>query len=547
MNALNKLLGIRADTRQADADALYRIADRTALALRLETARQLTLLRAALLTPGLYDKNLALAIPEQTRALAQFYWPLVISTNYDDLYISALGNANATILGRSPNHCENTVQSLDVSRPRILWAIQGYVGGIIPRTQLHTHSAQSFVLESDQKLLLHEIVIGHRQYQQAAAQSPAFRRTFSEVFRRRSLLFLGSGLSETYFVNLFSEVLLNYGPSSQQHYAFICNEEVDRFDIQFLRVRLGITPVSYGDDYVSLPNALKSTFTPHIYAKRNRRQAAALNALSYWIPRTSAPKAGVNLHLRLSGLRQPATGQAVVLSAGRGPGEMPVLGNMGVSFIANFRELRSGTHIHRWEAICSSRSLYRLRSEFELFPVFALIAREPKTDERDLLIIKHTTAEALDTLECLGEFEHVSMGILAAGNRIYAHPTFPFMGQLAGIHQFVSSELQTPENKSLTSLEIDIVDPSVWSPITSGRLPVRQLLSSDLVRVFVRIQYDDEHWDSFATSVPFHYKAGDVLRLYQISDESVSITIYPSAIGRKRDPLLAPIFPLMTI
>lgn len=357
-------------------------------------------------------------------------------------------------------------------------------------------------------------------------------------------------MSETYFVNLFSEILLNYGPSPHQHYAFICKDEANQFDIQFLQVRLGITPVVYGEDYSSLPDALSSILPKPIDSKYDTRQTVtALSGFSYWIPRASVSKGSIHFQLCFSELRQPLAGQAVVLSAGRLANGMPALGNMGKSFLGIFRRTfpSFGIHMQKWEAVRSSRSLFRLVSDGGRFPVFALIAREPVTAKRDLMSIKRTTVEALNILEDLGEFEHVSMGILAAGDPSFAHPTFPFMGQLAGIREFTASELGAPQNKALTSLLIDIVDLSVWRPILSGRLPVRELLSSDLVRVFVRIQYDLERWDSFAISVPFHYTVRDVLSLYQILDEGVAITLYPSAIAQKSDHFSAPIFPLMTI
>ena len=45
-----------------------------------------------------------------------------------------------------------------------------------------------------------ELVVRHAEYRRAANRVPHFRRRFAELFRTRSLLFLGSGLAEPYFL-----------------------------------------------------------------------------------------------------------------------------------------------------------------------------------------------------------------------------------------------------------------------------------------------------------------------------------------------------------
>ena len=59
-----------------------------------------------------------------------------------------------------------------------------------------------------------EVVVGHADYRRVALRSEGFRRTFAEVFRQRSLLFVGSGLTDRYLLDLFGQIVELYGPGS---------------------------------------------------------------------------------------------------------------------------------------------------------------------------------------------------------------------------------------------------------------------------------------------------------------------------------------------
>jgi hypothetical protein len=99
--------------------------------------------RAALLEAG------PGAPPDQTVALARWDWPLVLSTNYDDLYIAAVHerelnselyqrknmsdlerrSSPVQVVGRSSVDCHRVLCSLTHPAPPQLWALQGYLGG----------------------------------------------------------------------------------------------------------------------------------------------------------------------------------------------------------------------------------------------------------------------------------------------------------------------------------------------------------------------------------------------------------------------------------
>jgi hypothetical protein len=193
-------------------------------------------------------------IPPQTKALAQIFWPLTISTNYDDLFYGACREVHETrldplLLGRSAGDCKRVMSALSSPFDReIVWHIQGFVGG-----QHSDHLLQEEAAELPR--LSAELVIGHSEYRQVANTAVHFRRCFGEVFRSRSFLFLGSSLSEEYFWNLFGEMLELCGPSSVSHFALISRN--DRVDVRFLAEQMNITVYQY-DDHAELPGLLRT-------------------------------------------------------------------------------------------------------------------------------------------------------------------------------------------------------------------------------------------------------------------------------------------------
>jgi hypothetical protein len=168
----------------------------------------------------------AAEVPPQTRALASIPWPLAISTNYDDLFYGALCVVNGfsappTLLGRSPQDCKRVISSLTGPLSgNYIWHVQGFLGG--------QHPELTRALLDPLAPLSRELVIGHAAYRAVTSAAPHFRRCFGEVFRSRSFLFLGSGLSEDYFENLFGEVLQFFGPGPVPHFAVALKDTLDR-------------------------------------------------------------------------------------------------------------------------------------------------------------------------------------------------------------------------------------------------------------------------------------------------------------------------------
>ena len=216
---------------------------RASSAVRMLKAREKGAFGQAVLGALVSDKNPA--IPEQTKALARLWWPLVLSTNYDNCYEAAFhaqfkdSTRKLVVVGRSIEDCQRVLNSLSVAGRSLLWALQGYLN--------EPHSIPSSSPEdSDAAAKLREqLVVGHEEYRRVTYRDLHFRRAFAEVFRQRSLLFLGSGIQETYLQELFGEVLEYYGPSTRPHYAFIKEAEVDPDFKEFMLARFQIVTIQY--------------------------------------------------------------------------------------------------------------------------------------------------------------------------------------------------------------------------------------------------------------------------------------------------------------
>ena len=176
-------------------------------------------------------------IPQQTLALAKIWWPLVVSTNYDNFFAAAFAAAfgphGVAVVGRNPQDCQRVLTSLSTAGRSLLWALQGHLGQPCPPPDGH---------EADGQRLYRDIVLDHAEYRRVTHREPHFRRAFAEVFRQRSLVFLGTGIAEPYFQELFGEVLEFYGPSPRPHFALLPEGEVDP---AFMYSRLQIAVVEF--------------------------------------------------------------------------------------------------------------------------------------------------------------------------------------------------------------------------------------------------------------------------------------------------------------
>lgn len=206
-------------------------------------------------------------VPRQTKTLASIFWPLICTTNYDDLYCRArLGNSgnNAAlrVVGRSDQDCWQVSQHLRFPASEVVWSLQGFLG---------TEDKElSQVLQNENPNvanLADELVVGHAEYRQVAHRAPHFRRCFAQIFQSRSLLFLGSGLAEPYFRALFDEIIELTGPPSRPHFAVVPEGSVDP---DFLRSQYHILCHLYAKDQHQEVTDLLDEFTRLVRENRPR-------------------------------------------------------------------------------------------------------------------------------------------------------------------------------------------------------------------------------------------------------------------------------------
>ncbi len=175
-------------------------------------------------------------LPRQADGLARIAWPLILTTNYDNIMVEAVWRQQGVVprvLGRGELDCFGVGQSLREPSEPVLWALQGFLDGPMPLTRE--------VVDPEGRLA-RELVVGHEEYRRATWRDGHFRRAFAEVFRSRSLFFVGSGLQEDYFLSLFSEIREVYGPNPHQHIALV---EAGRHDPEFLESQFQIRVVEY--------------------------------------------------------------------------------------------------------------------------------------------------------------------------------------------------------------------------------------------------------------------------------------------------------------
>lgn len=179
------------------------------------------------------------APPAQSTLLASLYWPLVCSTNYDEVYLRSVvgaGRAPPRVLGRSERDVRSVMSHIAFPADEVLWALQGLLR---PRS---ADLEKEPIALTDYAQLESELVVGHAEYRKTTHRSPHLRRAFAELFRTRSLLFLGSGLQEPYFRALFDEIVELAGPPVQPHFAIV---EEGKFDTAFVREQFHILCKTY--------------------------------------------------------------------------------------------------------------------------------------------------------------------------------------------------------------------------------------------------------------------------------------------------------------
>lgn len=572
-----------APTDKLDTSELYRLADKAVLGLfSLGVEERAEAYRRAL------DENRVpvgtCAIPEQTEALARCYWPLVLTTNYDDLYaVSRMRQSSADtltggkrtgtasrddqeetdvpeVLGRSIDDCHEVIRSLDAPMRPILWALQGFLGGQAARPD---ELVTARILEARRRHeLAAQVVAGHQQYQKAVNDQPHFRRAFAEVFSRRSLLFLGSGILEDYLINLFGEVAHHHGPGPHPHFALFSESSRAALDVRFLQTRLGIAPVFYRDH--SELKELLGRLGDAVWEPRGPAPASTRGPVA-WMPDElgfslsdgiQKPAAGARrLRLRYAPLSVPAADgrECVIVSVGRRPADhRPIHGRQADGFLAEAQRagLVSDAAVGHWRPIGSAPPLaYRFAdARWGDSPIFAVAARielpDPKPsmgaddpeDSRDLGIIEDAVGVALRAADDAG-FRHVRLGPVASGQYRLWHPIHPFIQTLAGIRRFFEQHPRT----GIELLDLHVFSAAVWLPTVAGKVPVGEILSSSMKKIWVDVRNPEGASEIFAVTTHGPTRVGEIRNLCGLPAARWSTDIYPrsSRAPSSEDDLLA--------
>ena len=467
-----------------DPSTLYRIADRLVTLIEPRPVSERADIYREAVTVNCPRR------PAQSKALAATHWPLVISTNYDDVYWSAASRDGAVeraleVLGRSPADCHHVLASLDATVDPILWAIQGFVGGPF-------HSPGCSVPDADQRLRLAEqVVVGHQQYQRAMSDALHFRRAFAEVYRRRSLWFLGSGITEPYLINLLSEVRHYAGVSRHPHFAWLQKDSLDKMTLQFLERRLGIVALFY-ENHRCLPGILDT------FSTRVRKPLSRLNALRHELHTgCSDGRNTVDVEIVDTPLPVPCNGATIVSVGRRGDGE-PLLGCMARGATKargrrNWGRLRYLPRQRKEDACLPSVFRYGCS---DLFAVAARVAIGGDTDVRDLGSIAVALKQGL---EAAGE-DHgeIHVGSIASGPARPWHPIHPFVQMLVAVRQFVTG----CSRPNVSRIVLHVVDWRVWLALRGNMVPVSGILLSAMVQYRVEVLSTSGSFESLTVTKP---------------------------------------------
>ena len=253
------------------------------------------------------------AVP-QTTALAKLFWPLVCTTNYDEIYLRAKCPKDGVprmlrVVGRSDADCRDVLQHLSFPAGELVWALQGFLR---PQDE-HIRK----VLGSDGNCdgLTNEFVVGHAEYRRVAHRESHFRRCFAEVFRRSSLLFLGSGLAEPYFLTLFDEIIELTGPPVRPHFAIV---EDGKIDSSLMRQRYHIICMTYPEGQHGHVACYLEEFSRIVKAARVRPSAWGVRVRSpLWIGRCDTGDSFRVVRGMLPDPRTLPNDQVVAISCGR--------------------------------------------------------------------------------------------------------------------------------------------------------------------------------------------------------------------------------------
>lgn len=468
-------------------------------------------------------------LPKQTEALSKIYWPLIISTNYDDLLAASCSKA-PRILGRSPADCQFVLQSLELNTSPILWAVQGFLGG--------QHPSQK-AIEFDENLN-EQIVVGHAQYQKVINLQPHFRRAFAEVYRRRVFLFMGSGLEEDYFLNLFSEISLLYGPGHSPSFALMkqCSEAHKSFLLRHLNVKV------IECNHYELPEFL-TKFENSIGSnkgaadKRLFQIAGAASKQEYLLNNNSDATLSISFMAMPNDCEEGAIAVSIGKESSEGKGKnKPKHGSQSFSVLKSLQLQQDD-----WKLLkdTSTASLFQHEKEPRLF---GTAARNFEKDTRDLRAIPTAMKQLIDTCLERGYYE-LHCGLISAGDKTgQHHPVHSYIQMLRGAKNYFKQGWKKGKVADKPfSIIVHIVDADLQNLLMSGKVKTDELILCDDAKVFVEVKKPEARTETFVMVVDYSMKVSELAKVLGITSGFATwqICITPSPEKSDQDGALVPL------
>jgi hypothetical protein len=401
--------------------------------------------------------------------------------------------------------------------------LQGFLGG-------QAAPPERFIRRERRPAFVNQVVVGHQQYQNVTNAQPHFRRAFAEVFRRRSFLFLGSGLLEEYLINLFGEILHHFGPSPRPHFALVPEERRNVLDPQFLQTRLGVVPIFYGN-HDELPMFLGELAERIRGTSGEPPVAWMMDELGFAFANgTLAPSDTVRRvklrHLSYpTGLPVPAEGlsECTIANLGRDDGSVLREGSRAGALIEKAQ--KRGV---KWQPWVPSDEEPSYAYRYGTSPIFGVCARSRNASPGqghewgDLSTIPEAVYSALCTVDTAG-FRSVNLGPVASEPQSPWNPRHQFVQTLAGIRLFFAS---TP-GTIIETLTLHVFEPSVWSEIVSGKVPVSEFLSSAVTTFWVEVRDAEGEPEFHSVTVRGSTTVGQLKELCGLEREHWSTEILP--------------------
>lgn len=446
-------------------------------------------------------------ITEQCRLLSKIWWPLILSTNYDTMYLEALkenpdfDESQISFFGRNVIDCHSLLAALKSPSKTSYWALQGYLG--------RNHTG---------KELTDEIVVGYRQYRNATFNNPTFRSVFGEIFRSHSLFFLGTGLSEDYFRGLFGEVLEKFGSNPHTHCALFNYKDINSIDHHFLHTKFNITSMFYEDHGVPYSGLGESLKKLHECINQENHKLSQLSYSRKNFVFLSNNVEAAKLEIVFSSMPPPKHKHCNVYSAGFQNGIL--LSHQGIEFVNKYYNELGNFNPHNFKE--TAEPLVKKYLETDLYAAIARDSRKDLNshDSRDLRIISTAVENVLKVTN--GQYEVINIMLLAAGRGRVFPPVYSFIQMIRGYKNFIKATVL----KSI--FRIHIVDPSVIFYLRTNALEIEEILNCTDIRLNIEIRDKDEI-ERYQIYLDENITIAGVSNFYSIDAQYWNVKIVPSA------------------